>query len=167
MINHNIVGNSSAMARTTGESSQGSPGQSVLGMIFILVGLVLVGLSVILPLLMEGAIGYHGAGGTFMGGYLRSLTPFVTLASMASSFVAAVAILSFEQTRPSRVSIGFGVMTLVVFGAELLLSAYLSTTRPQAGASQTLSGLYLLIGLVPFGLACTMFTLASIVSRRP
>jgi len=149
------------------ERSEGTRGPGLLGTIFVLVGSVLLGLSVILPLLMESIIGHHGAGVPFVGGYLRSLTPVITMASMASSFVAAAAILSFEQPKASRVSIGFGVMTLAVFAAELFLSIYLSTVRPAGGTSTVLSGIFVLIGLTPFGLACTMFTLASIVSHRP
>jgi ACR3 family arsenite efflux pump ArsB len=124
----------------------------------------LAALSVILPILMEGVIAHHG-GETFMAAYLRSLTPFITLASMASSFIAAAAVLSFERSRPSSVSIAFGLATLVVFAVELSLSIYLFSARALAGTAQTLSEIYALIGLVPFGLACTMFTLAAIVSQ--
>jgi len=84
---------------------------------------------------------------------------------MASTFVAAVAILSFERSRPNRVSVGFGLSTVAVFVAELLLSIQLSSARSYVGGGQSLFEIYVLVGLVPLGLACTMFTLASMVSR--
>ena len=146
------------------QGSEKSRGSNVLSMLFILVGLVLVSLSIILPTLMAESSAHRGAGLTFGIGYLRSLTPFVTLSSMASTFVAAATILSFEKSRPRRLSVIFGSLTIVVFAAELLLSIYLSINRSFASTAQAVLGLYVLIGLVPFGLACAMFTLAPMVS---
>ena len=128
---------------------------------FVLLGLVLIALSMYLPIMM--GVGHRTVGATFSYGYFRSLTPFVTLASLASTFIAAAVILSFEKSRPSLMSVWLGVLTLCVFAVEISLSLYLSLLRPAVNAS-TLFGIYLLIGLVPFGLACTMFTLASLVS---
>ena len=71
--------------------------------------------------------------------------------------------MSFEKSRPGAASVLFGALTLCVFGVEISLSLYLSLLRPLAVSASALVGLYLLIGLVPFGLACTMFTLASLV----
>jgi hypothetical protein len=135
--------------------------------VFVLVGLVLVGLSVLLPILMEAATEHRGVAAIFTSGYLRSLTPFITDVSMVSSFIAAIVIVSFEKSRPSVASVLFGVLTLSVLAAEISLSLYLSVVRSLRGTVPSLLGIYALIGLVPFGLACTMFTLASIVSSRP
>jgi hypothetical protein len=55
-------------------------------------------------------------------------------------------------------------LTLAVFVGEIALSLHLSLVRPQAAAMPTVLETYALIGLVPFGLACTMFTLASLMS---
>ena len=128
--------------------------------LFIFVGVILVVLALALPILMEGVIARRG-GGAFTSGYLRLLTPFVTLASMASTFVAAAAILSFERSRPTGLSAQVGMLTVAIFALELSLAVYLSFTR--ALTAWGLLGIYFLIGLVPFGLACTMFTLATIV----
>lgn len=143
-----------------------STGPRILGLVFVLVGLVLVCLSVLLPILMEAATQRRGVGGAFMPGYLRSLTPFITNASIASSFVATTVILSFEKSRPTGASVLFGVLTLAVFAGEISLSLYLSLVRPSAPTVPTVFETYALIGLVPFGLACTMFTLASLLPAR-
>lgn len=143
-----------------------STGLRILGVVFVLVGLVLVGLSVLLPILMETVTQHRGVGGAFMPAYLRSLTPFITNASMASSFVATAVILSFEKSRPTGTSVLFGVLTLAVFAGEISLSLYLSLVRPPAVTVPTVLETYALIGLVPLGLACTMFTLASLLSAR-
>jgi len=107
-----------------------------------------------------------GTGAAFRLGYLRALTPFVTNASMASSFVVAAVVLSFEKSKASASTVLFGVLTLSVFAAEISLSFYLSLFRLLTGVTPNASAIFLLIGLVPLGLGCTMFTLASIVSRR-
>jgi hypothetical protein len=115
---------------------------------------------------METVTQHRGVSGTFMPGYLRSLAPFITVASMASCFVATAVILSFEKSRPTGKSVLFGVLTLSVFAAEISLSLYLSLVRPSAATVPSVVGIYALIGLVPFGLACTMFTLASLLLAR-
>ena len=143
-----------------------STGLSILGVVFVLVGLVLVSLSVILPILMETATQHRGVSGAFMPGYLRSLTPFITNASMASSFVATAVILSFEKSRSTSTSVLFGVLTLSVFATEISLSLYLSLVRSPPATVSPVLGIYALIGLVPFGLACTMFTLASLLFAK-
>jgi hypothetical protein len=141
-------------------------GPRILEVVFIVVGLVLVSLSVLLPSLMETVIEHRGTGATFMSSYLRSLTPFITNVSMASSFVATAVILSFEKSRPKVTSVLLGGLTLSVFAAEVSLSLYLFLVRPPTATAPSLLGLYVLMGLVPFGLACTMFTLASMISVR-
>ena len=148
------------------QTSEASRGLNFLGMLFILVGLVLVGLSITLPMLMVESTARRGGGPMFGTGYLRSLTPFVTLASMASTFVAAATILSFERSRLRRIAVIFGGLTIAVFLAEFLLSIYLSISRSFAGSVQAVLGLYVLIGLVPFGLACAVLTLAPMVSQE-
>jgi len=107
-----------------------------------------------------------GTGAVFRSGYLRALAPFVTNASMASSFVVAAVVLSFEKSKANAAAVLFGVLTLSVFAAEISLSFYLSLIRPLTGATPNSSAIFLLIGLVPLGLGCTMFTLASIISRQ-
>jgi hypothetical protein len=110
---------------------------------------------------MEGVIEHGGAGSTFRLGYLRALTPFITNVSMASAFVIAAVILSFHKSKANSVSVLFGILTLAVSSAEISLSFYLSLTRPLTANAPMLE-IYL-IGLVPLGLACTMFTLAATV----
>jgi hypothetical protein len=85
---------------------------------------------------------------------------------MASSFVVAAVILSFEKSKANVTSVLFGVLTLSVFATEISLSLYLSLVRPLTASAPNLLGIYALIGLVPFGLGFTMFTLASIMSAR-
>jgi len=144
-----------------------SKGTRFLKIVFVLVGAFLVSLSVLLPVLMENATNHHGLTPTFGSIYLRFLSPFVTIAAMASSFIAAAAILSFEKSRPSRFSVLLGILTLSVFVAEIVLSAYVSTVRPLSAATPAPMAIYVLMGLVPFGLACTLFTLASMLSYPP
>jgi len=134
--------------------------------IFILLGSVLICLSVLLPILMETVAERHGIGTMFASGYLRSLTPFITDFSMASSFVAIAVILSFERAKVGVASVFLGALTLSVFAAEISLSVYLSLVRPLPGTASSLLGIYTLMGLIPFGLACTVFTLASIMFAR-
>jgi len=141
-----------------------SPVLRVLELVLVLFGVALVVLSVLLPVLMGAATGRGGRGAAFEAGYLRTLAPFVTTASMASSFIAATVILSFERSKANTVAVLFGVLTLAVFAAEISLSLYLSIVRPFTQSAQ--SGVFLLVGLVPLGLGCTMFTLASIMSAR-
>jgi hypothetical protein len=81
---------------------------------------------------------------------------------MASSFVATAVILSFEKSKSTGASVLFGVMTLSVFATEISLSLYLLLVRSPAANVSPVLEIYALIGLVPFGLACTMFTLASL-----
>jgi len=131
-----------------------------------IVGLALVAFSVLLPILMGVVTQNGGAGAAFRSGYLRALTPFVTNASMASSFVVAAVVLSFEKSKANAAAVLFGILTLLVFTAEISLSFYLSLFRPLTGTAPNLSAIFLLIGLVPLGLGCTMFTLASIMSGR-
>jgi len=131
-----------------------------------IVGLALVAFSVLLPISMGAVTQNGGTGAAFRLGYLRALTPFVTNASMASSFVVAAVVLSFEKSKASASTVLFGVLTLSVFAAEVSLSFYLSLFRLLTGVTPNASAIFLLIGLVPLGLGCTMFTLASIVSRR-
>ena len=105
-------------------------GLRILKPVFVLVGLVLIGLSVLLPVMMGAATEHRGAAATFLLGYLRSLTPFITDVSMVSSFIAAIVILSFEKSRPNGTSVLFGALTLSVLAAEIALSLYLSEVRP-------------------------------------
>ena len=142
--------------------AKGFPSLRILQVVLILLGLVLVVFSVLLPILMGATTG-SGAGVSFRSGYVRVLTPFITNVSMASSFVVVVVILTFEKSKANAASVLFGVLTLSVFCAEISLSLYLSVVRPLAARAPPLLAIYLLIGLVPLGLGCTMFTLASIV----
>jgi hypothetical protein len=134
--------------------------------LLVIVGLALVTFSVLLPILMGTVTENGGTGTAFRLGYLRALTPFVTNASMASSFIVAAVLLSFEKSKANATAVLFGILTLSVFTAEISLSFYLSMFRPLTGAAPNLSAIFLLIGFVPLGLGCTMFTLASIMSGR-
>jgi hypothetical protein len=115
---------------------------------------------------MERATERRGVAVAFVSGYLRSLSPFIIDVAMVSSFIAAIVIVSFEKSTPSVNSVLLGMLTLSVIAAEVSLSLYLSLIRSLRATAPSLLGIYALIGLVPFGLACTMFTLASIVSSR-
>ena len=139
-------------------------GLSISELSLVLVGLGSLLLSVILPLLMGAVIGHGGVGTMFRSGYLRALTPFITNVSMASAFVVATVILSFDKSKASATSALFGILTLAVSVAEISLSFYLSFYRPLTPNAPMLE-IYL-IGLVPLGLGCTMFTLAAIMSAR-
>ena len=141
------------------------PGLRILQAVLLLFGLALVVFSILLPVLMGATTG-GGAGAAFRSGYVRVLTPFITEASMASSFVVVVVILTFEKSKANSASVLFGALTLSVFCAEISLSLYLSVVRPLAARATPLLAIYLLIGLVPLGLGCTMFTLASIIQAR-
>jgi len=135
-------------------------GSRILELTFVILGFGLMLLSIVLPILMETAVQHRGA---ITAGYLRYLTPLIVDAAMASSFVAIVVILSFERSWASRKSVLFGIVTLSVFVTEIVLSLYLSLVRSPVGAASIVFGIYTLIGLVPLGLACTMFTLASLL----
>ena len=150
--------------RSDAGSADGFQSMRFLRLVFVLVGVLLVSPSVILPTLMQRATEHRGVTEAFGAGYLRALTPFVTIASMASSFISAAVILSFEKSRPSRASALLGIMTLFVLAIELALSVYVSIIHLQSPTVLGPLALYVLIGLVPFGLACTLFTLASILS---
>jgi hypothetical protein len=134
-------------------------GSRILELTFAILGLGLVILSVVLPILMEATLQPRRA---LMSGYLRLLMSFIADASVASSFIAIVVILSFEKTKANVTAVLFGILTLSVFTAEIALSLYLSLVRPLAASSEL--AIYVLIGLIPFGLGCTMFTLASSIS---
>jgi hypothetical protein len=148
------------------QDAKHSTGLRIFEVILVLVGLVLAALSVILPILMGAMTERGGAGAVFRSGYLRALTPFITNISMASCFLVAVVILSFEKSGANAKSVMFGSLTLSAFTAEITLSFYLSLFRLLPAAAPTLMAIYVLIGLVPLGLGCTMFTLASILSAR-
>jgi len=141
------------------------PGVRIFGIVFVLIGLALIMLSVILPVSM-GATTEYGVGATFRSGYVRALTPFITNVSMASSFVVATVILTFEKSKANTASVLFGGLTLFVFSVEISLSVYLSFLRPLTARTLPVFPIYLLISLVPLGLGCTMFTFASLIYAR-
>jgi len=136
----------------------------LLRILFILLGVFLVGVSVSLPILFRSTVHVSGSG-RFGPTYLVSLMPFITVASMASSFIAILVILSFDRTPPNRATSIVGLLTFLVIAVELGVSIWVSVARPLS--STLLPLIYILMELVPFGLACTMFTLATIVSRNP
>ena len=158
---------SDSITELSSRNAKGHERIRFLRVVFVVVGSLLVVLSVVLPALMEIATEHTGATRNFGLGYLRTLVPFITIASMATSFVAASVILSFERSRPSRTSVPLGVLTLSVLMVEVVLCAYLSAVHSQSQSHLASLTIFLLIGLVPFGLACTMFTLASMVSMAP
>ena len=152
------------MSFGTERFEQGGTGPRGLKFALAVAGMALVVLSLLLPISM-GAVARRGAAGvSFESGYLRSLTPIITTASMASSLIAAAVILSFEKSKANAAAIVFGILTVSVFTAEILLSLYLSLVRPLTATIQLV--VYVLIGLVPLGLGCTLFTLAAIMSDR-
>jgi hypothetical protein len=132
--------------------------------VLILVGVILVVLSAVIPIWMGAMTRGGGENAAIRSDYLRALTPFITIVSLASSFVVAAVILSFEKSRVNVASVLFGILTFSVFTAEISLSIYLSLLRPLPGTAPIQLALYVLIGLVFLGLGWTMFTLASIIS---
>lgn len=144
---------------------RGSAAVRIIEIALVLIGLAFVVLSILIPVRM-GATTEYGVGAAFRSGFVRVLTPFITNVAMASSFVVAAVILTFEKSRANTASVVFGVLTLSVFFAEISLSLYLSVVRPRTTGTPFLLMVYLLIGLVPLGLGFTMFTLASIISAR-
>jgi len=141
-------------------------GLRVLQVVLIFVGVVLVVLSVVIPIWMGALTRGGGVSVAIRSGYLRALTPFITIVAFASSFVVALVIVSFEKSKVNATSVLFGILTLSVFTAEIALSIYLSLARPLSGTAPIQFAIYTLIGLVILGLGCTMFTLASIVFAR-
>jgi len=140
-------------------------GLRVLQAVLILVGLILVVLSVVIPIWMGAMSRGGGESAVIRSGYLRALTPFITIVSLASSFVVAAVIVSFEKSKANVASVLFGILTLSVFTAEISLSVYLSLVRPLPRTAPIQLAIYVLIGLVLLGLGWTMFTLASIIPR--
>lgn len=157
-----------SIAETCGDHDvRASQDLGLLRIIVVLVGIALVGLSVLFPNMMVTATEHRGFTATFEVRFLSLLTPFITLASMASSFLGATVILSFENSRPSRESILFGISTLSVFVMEIILSIYVSLVPRQSAAAPVLAATRVLVGLVPLGLACTAFTLGSLMPLVP
>jgi hypothetical protein len=101
-----------------------------------------------------------------MLGYFGSLTPFITDAAMASSFIIALVIMSFDRPRFTTMSLAFAALTASVLVVEMSVSLYLSAVRPVRSLSLSVLWVYALIGLVPLGLACMMFTLASLLPSK-
>jgi hypothetical protein len=141
-------------------------GLRVFQVILILVGVILVVLSAAIPIWMGAMTRGGGEIAAIRSGYLRALTPFITIVSLASSFVVAVVMVSFEKSKVNVASVLFGILTFSVFTAEISLSVYLSLIRPLSGTALIQMAIYGLIGLVLLGLGCTMFTLASIIFAR-
>ncbi|MGP8127097.1 MAG: hypothetical protein ACLP9D_04745 [Candidatus Bathyarchaeia archaeon] len=139
-------------------------GLRVLQMVLILVGVLLVALSAVIPIWMGAMTRGGGEIAVIRSNYLRALTPFITIVSLASSFVVAAVIVSFEKSKVNVASVLFGILTLAVFTAEIALSIYLSLVRPLSRTAPIQLVIYVLIGLVLLGLGWTMFTLASIIS---
>ena len=125
----------------------------------------MVGVSVSLPIVFRSSTVHINASGRFGSNYFVSLMPFITIASMASSFIAILVILSFEKTTPNRVTSMVGLLTFLVIAVEVGMSIWVSVARPLSSTALPL--IYILMELVPVGLACTMFTLATIVSHKP
>ncbi len=139
-------------------------GLRLLEIVLILVGSVLVVLSVLVPILMGTMTRGGGISAAIRLNYLRALTPFITTVSLASSFVVAAVIVSFEKSKANVASVLFGILTLSVFTTEIAISFYLSSVRTLSGTEPIQLAIFALIGLVLLGLGCTMFTLASIIS---
>jgi len=154
-----------AYAEDTRASRELSTGLRFLRALFILLGVFLVGVSVSLPILFRLSTVHISGSGRFGSNYLVSLMPIITIASMASSFIAILVILSFERATPNRATWMVGLLTFLVIAVEVGMSIWFSVARPLS--STVLPLIYVLMELVPFGLACTMFTLATIVSHKP
>jgi len=139
-------------------------GLRVIKPLLVLAGLVLSGLSVYLPVLMQRASAPHGLISGYMLGYVVSLTPFITYAAMASSFIIAISIMSFDRSQLSTTSLALAAVTASVIVVEICISLCLSVVRSVRLAPSGILWLYALIGLTSFGLACMMFTLASMLT---
>jgi hypothetical protein len=77
---------------------------------------------------------------------------------------AALILLLERPTRPLPLKPLFlGIITLLIFCAEITYSLYLSVIRPLAGTVPTYLEVYLSLSLVPVSLSFALFTLALIV----
>ncbi|HUK51121.1 MAG TPA: hypothetical protein VLV18_08790 [Terriglobales bacterium] len=164
MIRPSISGELTIINQTSYRTTIRRAGLRVAQPLLVLAGLVLSGLSVLLPILMRKAMAPHGVVSGYMLGYVVSLSPFITYAAMASSFIIAVVIMSFGRSQFTTSSLAFAAVTASVLVVEMCISLYLPAIEPARSAPSSILWLYALIGLTPFGLACMMFTLASMLT---
>lgn len=132
--------------------------------ILVICGLFLLGWAIAFPVLMNSLREHDGAlfgpGPNSVQDALASVTTTVSLVS--SIGVAAVAVI-FERSRNKASSLLLGVVTLLIFTIEIMYTFYASVLRPWTGRVPTYVDLDIVLGLIPVGLAFTMFTLASVI----
>lgn len=98
-----------------------------------------------------------------VGSLSEALGAAFTTAGVISSIVVAIAVLPLERQRSQNAKL-LGVVTLAFVSCELLYLLSLSLTRPLTGtAPDILVLVYVMVGLIPLGLALTMFTVAACV----
>jgi hypothetical protein len=106
----------------------------------------------------DGVVATFGPGTTSIKEAIDAVASSVSIVSSVG--IAAIAI-SFEKVRPALVSLTLGALSLCVYSYEIVFALYLSVLRPLTGTEPTLSDIGLLLGLIPAGLALTMFSLAA------
>ena len=141
-------------------------GAQRLGRILWLAGFAFLIVAVSLPVQIEN-MRYHPP--LFTAGFESLQTVMEHIAanvSIVSSIVVAALILVLERPTHalSNKPLSLGIITLLIFCAEITYSLYLSVIRPLTGTVATYLEVYLSLSLVPVGLAFALFTLASIVS---
>jgi len=133
----------------------------------ITIGGVFVILSILLPTTFW-IMREHGGDGVSaifkpgFGSLSEALGAALTTTGILSSIIVAVAILPFERQRSQTTKL-LGIVTLALVSCEILYSLYLSLIRPLTGTVPDLLQVYLMVGLMPLGLAFTMFTIAAVV----
>jgi hypothetical protein len=124
--------------------------------------------SIVLPIVfwMMREHGGEGISALFTpgaGSLSEALGAAFTTAGIISSIVVAIAVLPLEGQRSQKAKL-LGVVTLAFVSCELLYLLSLSWIRPLTGTAPNILALfYVMGGLIPLGLALTMFTIAAIV----
>lgn len=130
-------------------------------------GLVFLALAPLFPVLMDSLRGHDGAlfgpGPNSVQEVLASVTTTVSIVS--SIGVAAVAVM-FERSRNRASSLLLGVVTFLIYAADIMYTLYASVLRAWTGRLPSFVDLDILLGLIPVGLAFTMFTLASVIRKE-
>lgn len=113
----------------------------------------------------------HGGGGVgvlFTPG-AQSLSEVLgaafTTAGILSSIVGSAAILPLERQRSQNAKL-LGIVTLAFISFETLYLLFLSAMRPLTGTIPYPELVYVMVGLIPLGLALAMFTLAAVVQSK-
>jgi len=139
---------------------------SVPRVILIVLGFLLAIATIVLPAGI-GALRFHVGDGVVaaFGPGPASIKEAIDAVASSVSIVSSVGIaaiaISFEKARATQVSLILGALSLCIYSYEIIFALYLSVLRPLTGIEPTISDIGLLLGLIPGGLALTMFSLAA------